>query len=435
MAIDNNVNESQLTHHFKRVSGFVEDIISTRLPFIIRNGIVFILCILLGIIGVCYFIKYPDIVPSSARLTSINAPKPVIIYTPGKLEKLLIKEDATVVKNEILGFVEATADHKEVLRLAAVLDTVEHLIARNASELIIPYLQNSYTQLGELQQPYQTFSLAFFTFKNYLANGFYLRKKNMLAKDMVTLQRLHTNITQQRSLQGEDLALQQKTFDANESLKADKVISDFDYRIEKSKLIGKKMSLPQMDASMISNEGQQNEKQKEVAELENTINQQKAIFLQALHTFKSQTDDWKKKYVLMAPIDGKVAFASFIEENQQMQAGQTLCFINPVNSQYFVQITIPQNNFGKVAIGQDVLLKFPSYPFQEYGALKGRIAFISHITSDSGYLAKVTLVDGLTTNHKKQIQYRDGLLAQGEIITKDIRLLQRFYNSILGKVR
>ena len=172
----------------------------------------------------------------------------------------------------------------------------------------------------------------------------------------------------------------------------------------------------------------------EITELENTIAQQKGIFEQALNTFKSQVDDWKKKYLLIAPINGKVAFAAFVQENQQLQANQTVCFINPGNSEYYAQIIIPQSNFGKVALGQQVLLKFPAYPFQEYGAVKGKIAFISHIPTDSGYLAKVVLTHGLLTNYKKQIQYRDGLVAQGEIITKDLRLLQRFYYGIVKQV-
>ncbi len=77
-----------------------------------------------------------------------------------------------------------------------------------------------------------------------------------------------------------------------------------------------------------------------------------------------------------------------------------------------------------------MLLKFQSYPFQEYGSLQGKIEFISHIPSDSGYLAKVGLTNGLVTNHKNPIQYRDGLLANAEIITKDMRLLERFYYNI-----
>ena len=134
------------------------------------------------------------------------------------------------------------------------------------------------------------------------------------------------------------------------------------------------------------------------------------------------------------PIGGKVAFASFIQENQQLTANQTICFINPENSRYFVEITIPQSNFGKVAIGQQVLLKFQSYPFQEYGSVMGKIEFISHIPGEEGYLAKVVFMNGLTTTYRKQIQYRDGLLANAEIVTKDMRLLERFYYNIVRQM-
>jgi multidrug resistance efflux pump len=245
---------------------------------------------------------------------------------------------------------------------------------------------------------------------------------------------MHSNLLQQKELNVQDLDLSQKTFDANQSLKDDKVISDLDYRNEKSKLINKKLSVPQINSAIISNESQQNEKQKEIMELENTIVQQKSIFSQSLNTLKSQTDDWKKKYLLTAPTNGKIAFASFLQENQQLQLNQIVCFINPGNSEYYAEVYIPQTNFGKVKRGQKVLLKFPSYPFQEYGSIKGNIDFISNIGTDSGYLAKVILPNGLNTSYKKQLQFREGLKAQVEIITADMSLLQRFYYNIIKQV-
>lgn len=325
---------------------------------------------------------------------------------------------------------ESIANNEEVILLSKNVDTATTLFKKNNLQGSLTFLQNEYSNLGELQQNYQTFSTAYQTFKNYLTNGFYLRKRNMLAHDLSYLQKMHTNLLQQKGLNTQDLALQQKTFDANQSLKEDKVISELDYRNETSKLINKKLTLPQINTAIISNEAQQNEKLKEIAELENTTAQQKSIFEQTLNTLKSQIDEWKKKYLLTAPIDGKIAFATFLQENQQLQNNQTICFINPENTQYYAEIYIPQTNFGKVKTGQEVLLKFPSYPFQEYGSVKGFIAFISNINTDSGYLAKVTLPNGLNTSYKKQVQFRDGLQAQGEIITQNMRLIQRFYQNI-----
>ncbi len=418
-----------------QTSAAVSEIISNRPGFLVRYGISFFFIILCLLGFICWFVKYPDTVLAKATLTSINPPKTVIANTNGKLIKIFVKENDTVSKNQIIGYVEAIANHEEVLKLETKLNIIQTLLDNNNAELIQPQLSSSFNNLGELQTNYQTFATAFLNFKNYLSNGFYLRKKRMLGTDISNYRKLHNNLNEQKKFHEQDLSLSQKNFDANKSLNNDKVIADVEFRNESSKLIGKKLSLPQITSSIISNEAQQNEKQKEIAELENTIAQQKAIFIQALNTFKSQVNDWKKRYLLIAPIDGKISFATFAQENQQLQTNQIICFVNPNNSEYYAQINIPQSNFGKVALGQTVLLKFPSYPFQEYGAIEGKIDFISHIPTDSGYLAKVILTDGLTTSYKKVVQYRDGLTAQGEIITKDLRLLQRFYYNIVKQVK
>ncbi len=415
-------------------SEVMQEIVSDKPGFLIRWGNIFFLFILILIGIACWFIKYPDTVQATAKLTSINAPKPVLSLIDGKLIKLSITENQLVRKGQILGYIESTANHEEVLMLASNLDTVQVMLSSGRADQIEKYFSSTTTLLGELQTSYQIFLQAFLSFENYLSDGFYLKKRTMLLKDKNNLLKLYNNLNQQRELQEQDLALIQKTFDANESLKKDNVISDFDYRNEQSKLINKKLSLPQIKSTIISNESQQTEKEKELLELENAIKQQKLIFQQALNTFKSQVDDWIRKYTLIATIEGHVVFATFIQENQQLQANQTICFINPENSRYFVEITIPQSNFGKVAVGQQVLLKFQSYPFQEYGSVMGKIEFISHIPSEEGYLAKVVFINGLTTTYNKQIQYRDGLLANAEIVTKDMRLLERFYYNIVRQV-
>jgi hypothetical protein len=89
---------------------------------------------------------------------------------------------------------------------------------------------------------------------------------------------------------------------------------------------------------------------------------------------------------------------------------------------------------GKVKKGQRVLLKISSYPFEQYGSLSGKIDFISTIPTDSGYLSKVILINGLTTNYNRTIQYREGLVAQGEIITQNMRLPERLFNGIRKQI-
>ncbi len=412
----------------------VTELISHKPGFLVRWGITILLFIAILLLCISWFIQYPDTVTARGSLNSINAPKEVIVQSSGKLIKLFVKEGQRVSINEVAGYMESTGNHQQAITLSAMLESIQIKIDQNEADGIVDYLKNDFNNLGELQSAYQTFSLAFSTFCNYLSNGFYLRKKGMLSHDMSYLQKLHGSLLKQKGLLQQDLSLTDTTFKAHETLKEEKVISAMDYRNEKSKLIAKEMTIPQISSSIISNESQQNDKRKEIAELENQILQQKNLFIQALNTFNSQVDEWKMKYLLIAPIDGTVSFSTFLQENQQLKQGQTICLINPGNSNYYVEALIPQYNFGKVKTGQDVLLKFEAYPYQEFGSVKGRVEFISNAPSDSGYLAKIALPEGLETNYKKTLQYRTGLSMQAEIITDKRRLLERFFSNFRSKL-
>jgi multidrug efflux pump subunit AcrA (membrane-fusion protein) len=213
-------------------------------------------------------------------------------------------------------------------------------------------------------------------------------------------------------------------------LSADKVIAAAEFRAEQSKYLSKTMSIPQINASLINNESSRHEKEKEIAQLDNDITQQRSLFLQALNTLKAQLDDWKSKYLLISAATGKVAFPAIIEEKTQIKQGQMVCVVNPEHTQYYATVLIPQANFGKIRIGERVLLKLSAYPYREFGALKGSLNFISSIPTDSGFIAKVILPEDLSINYKKQIVYRDGLTAQAEIITEDLKLSDRLFNEL-----
>lgn len=409
-----------------------QEIVSHRPGFLVQWGNVIFLVLLFLIVGACWFIRYPDLIQAPAKLTSINAPKPVICLQPGKLVKLLVTQNEEVVKGQPIGYLESTADHLEILNLSGLLDLLDQ--QPDSSDLIKYDFEGNYKRLGELQPAFQTFAQSLITFRNYLPDGFYEKRKLLLDREKSNLEKLQATLLQQRELQEQDLNLTKKTFKANETLNKEKVISDFDYRLEQSKLISKQLSLPQINSAIINNNSQLTSKEREILDLQNSIDQQAGIFSQAIHTLTSQVSEWKRKYILTSAISGRVEFASFIQENQELKAGEVICFVNPGNSHYFAELEIPQVNFGKVEVGQNVLLKFSSYPFQEFGSVNGEIGFISTIAGEKGYLAKVNLTNGLITSNKKQIQYREGLTANAEIITKDTRLLERFYIGIYKTV-
>ncbi len=420
--------------NIKLLSHEVRDIISQKPGWIVSNGILVFLAVIVLLLTLTFFIRFPDTVTANAKLTSVNAPKEIKARTDGLLIKMLAKEGQLVGQDEVIGFMESRSTPAEIMALSDALDSLRITVATDA-EQPARYALPAYTHLGEVQPLYQVFTQAMTIYRQYLSSGFYLHKKKMLDHDMADLQRLHQTLAQQRTIQQEDLKLAAQTYEANQALNKNKAISEFEYRAEKSKYLSKAMSIPQINASLISNESSRHEKEKEQAQLENDIAQQKGIFMQALNTLKAGLDDWKSKYLLMAPVAGKVAFASIIQENTQITHGQTICYINPADAQFYATVLIPQSNFGKISIGKRALLRLPAYPYQEFGTLKGTLAFVSSIPTDSGFMAKIILPQGLTTSYKRQLQYREGLSAQAEIITEDLKLSDRLFHELKSLIK
>ncbi|TAF96106.1 MAG: HlyD family efflux transporter periplasmic adaptor subunit [Bacteroidetes bacterium] len=431
--LSDRITESSTTEHL--LSSEVTEILSQQPSLIVRWGITVFFLILLGMFVFCWFLQYPELVSTQAKLFSVNAPKEIITHTDGRLMKIAIKENDAVHKGQILAYMESLANPTAVQKLSSKIDSIKFYMDANQTDEIIQFFPNYQqqawlNQLGEVQTSFQTFIQAFITFKDFLYNGFYLRKRKMLQTDLQNIQKLHAVLLLQKELLQKDLSLSTETFQGNALLAKEKVISAMDYRTEESKLIGKKLSLPQINASILTNEGQQNEKRKEIAELENQILVQKNTFIQALQTIKTELQVWEYKYILKASVGGTVSFSGFFQENQEIKLGQTLFYIKPINTAYFLEMLVPQYNFGRVKVGQTMLLKFAAYPHEQYGTVTGKIASISSIPTDTGYLAKVVLPNGLVTNYKQVLHYHHGLHAQADIVTDNRRLLERFYSNM-----
>ncbi len=423
-----------ITKPFSLRSDTVQEIISRKSGFAERWALLLFLIIIIVVFASTWFIKYPDVIQVNAGLTASNAPKEIVIRQDGKLVKLFVTNDDIVIQGQTLAWIESTANHKEVVELSTLLDKGIDYLSKNETEKVSNLFKSNFQHLGELQSSYQQFVTAWQQFNDYLVNGYYYKRKKILFDDYAFLQKMHTTLEEQKSLTQQDLQLTQESFDANNSLYKDKIISKQDLRDQKSKLVGKQMSLPQLESSLLSNENLQTAKQKEIDELEHTISQQKIIFQQALQTLKSLADDWTKRYIVKAAVDGKVVFIIPLQENQFMQTGKTIGFVNPLDSKYYAQVTLPQANFGKIDTGQKVQLRFDAYPYQEFGIVEGKVKYISKVPSDSGFLSNIELPKGLITNYQRNIQYRSGLKSQALIITKDARLAQRFYYTIVKAV-
>lgn len=396
----------------------VRDFLEQTPSWIVRWGIVVISFVIINGFILTYFIKYPDVVTTSLKLTSPNAPKALLSKIDGKLLKLFITDKNLVKKDQVLAYLEATANHDEVLFLEKNLE--------NETQ--------NFQNLGELQAAYQTYNQAYIQYQSFKKDKYLAKRKTLLETDLKDLQLLAQNIKEQQIIQKEDLQLAEKEYEVQKRLLAQKVIAPLEFSREESKYLSKKLPIKNLESALINNSTSQTAKQKEIIDLEKTISEQENVFSQAKNTFKSAIEAWKQRYCIIASANGQIQFAGIIQEKMAVLNNQPIFYISSNNENYFGSIQIPQQNFGKIKVGQTVLIKFSSYPFQEFGLVEGKVASIAEIptvvNNAEFYLANVTFTNGLNTNFNKKIIFREGMIATAEIITEDLRLIERLFYQI-----
>jgi multidrug efflux pump subunit AcrA (membrane-fusion protein) len=422
------INDVQQARH----TDDMKDIITTVPSWILRWGITVFFFILVLIIGLSALIRYPDVVKASLKISSPNSPKPIVSKIQGKLVKLLVKQNDNVSVGQPLGYIESTADHVQVITLLAKLKELQKVNQPDNPAMIRFFDRTDEAQLGELQASYQTFYQEYLSYKSSVENGFYVKKRAYLNKDLIDLDKQEQQLNAQKTIQQRDYALAEQEFHIYQKLVEQKASTPSELREQESKYLAKKSQLVQTDAALVTANTNYIGKQKEILELDNQIDQEKSKFIQALNNLISQIEDWKSKYVLTASQSGKLQFASVVQENDVLSANQEVFYINPGNEQFFGEMMIPQMSMGKVKEGQQVLIKLKSYPFEEYGMLKGRIKYISDVPyKDSVFLSRVDFKIRKTSDMKRPIHLKQGMMADAEIVTQDATILQRISRNII----
>lgn len=414
----------------------VQEIIGRPPYWLIRWGITAFFAVLALVLLSAAVIKYPEVIEAPLRLTAINAPQSLESRTGGKIVRLAAENNSAVDEGTVLAWLESTADHQEILELAELTGHLrDQLLNSNAIQIEEVNL-SAFGNLGELQTTYQGFEQAWREYRAYQPGAFFSRQRDMLIQELEYSRQLLGQLQKQKQIQQADLALAEREFNMQKELAENDFISPIELARAERELASRRLPLQQTESAIISNHVSRTAKEKEIMELDRRIDEQQSVIIQSLNTMISAIDDWTQTYLVTAPYSGRVVYAGIVQENQTVTAGQELFYLKPNSTTYFGELSVSQQSFGRVSEGQQVMVRFSGYPYQEYGSVYGEVEYFSDFpVRDSLFFAKVTFPDGLQTSYGQTIPPRNGMLGQAEIITQDMRLLERVYNNITKELR
>lgn len=407
----------------------VQEVLSNPPVWIVRYGIsIIFLLITLFIIG-CWFIKYPDVIPAKAIITSHHPPERLESKVNSRIVKLCVANSSKVKTETVLAILESTANFDDVLKL----DKAVNKIPSDYQLFYFPFKELKNLQLGDIQSSYSQFH------KAYIENDLnqklhpYSEEINVGKSSQIENINRLSALYEQQKLEKIKLNLSDIQYKRSLQLFEKGVISKYDLDVQKGNNLQAKQSYDQTNTAISQQKEAINQARKQVVASE--ISQEKAdvtnlsSLFQALDEVKKSIHVWKQNYLFTATYDGTFRFQNSWKENQLIKTGDLFATILPENQgEYLANLKVPLQNSGKIQNNQKVLIKLDNFPFQEYGMLEGRIQSMSTITDkDGNYFIEVSMPKGLKTSYGKEIKFDKELTGSAEIITEEMRLIERVF--------
>ncbi|WP_299223760.1 HlyD family efflux transporter periplasmic adaptor subunit [uncultured Aquimarina sp.] len=406
--------------------------ILTRVPhWMIRWGNLLILVLILLLLFLSWMLKYPDTIPAEAIITTEVPLQKEQANVSEKIEAILVKEGDTVPEGTPLAILRNTANYLDVFSLKRVIDT----ITLNNRQIDFPFDQMPpILALGDIQTSYATFENSYI---EYSLNRELKPFSDENIANQISLSELYRRqegILSQKKIEGSALNFKKKDFARQQELYDKGSISQQEFEQAKIEYLQFENNYKNYDTQLsqikesISNaqktsKGTEFNQQREEISLRNKV-------IQSFDQLKKSIKDWELRYLLQSDIEGRVSFSNYRFENENVTAGDIVFIVIPIqeSSSYVAKIKAPTQNSGKIKLGQKANIKLANFPDDEFGMLQGTVNYISMLPDKDGlYLIDVKLPKKLITTYKKEIPFQQEMRGSVEIITEDLRLIERFF--------
>ncbi|RPE08908.1 HlyD family efflux transporter periplasmic adaptor subunit [Chitinophaga lutea] len=406
----------------------VQEILTQPPHWMIRWGNTTIFLILLLILGMSYLIRYPEFLPSPVIISSRNPPEKLEARTNTRVEEIFVEDRQAVSPNQVLMVLQSTADYRDVIRLRNLIDSLD---TRKLEHF--PLEEVAGFKLGDIQTDYNAFAKALTEERLFTRLRPYSPDYAAAEKGLAESRNRIRTLRQQKDLEQAKYELAEREFDRYQALFKEKVVSSSELNQERMKFLQAKQNLENINITISQLEEGMLGIEKTRSGV--TINAEKdrinltSQTAQLFEQLRKSLNAWEQNYLLQSSVAGVVSFQQFLGKNQFVKAGEVLLSVMPDDKDILIgRLQVPATNSGKVKEGQKVLLKLDNYPYQEFGMVEARVKNIANAPDkDGNYYVNVVLPNGLQTSFRKTLPFDKELKGNAEIVTQDLRLIQRFF--------
>lgn len=410
-----------------------QEIVQQSPRWMIRSGISLIFGIIILLLAGSYFFRYPDVITADIVVLSENPPAYLAARTTARIDSMLVSDQQMVSDNQIIAILENTARFEDAMKLKDMLVSLEPFML--SFDTLIAVQPGVDLRLGDIQPDYSSFVRLYNDYFAFLRLKLHPKKIKALKQQIAMNRIYYDRLWAQKQDMEADLRIASSQYKRDSLLLRKGVLSDLDLEKTKATLIQKKYNLNGSRTKLAETQSAIIKLEQEVvdAEMEFADQKKKAqnSMIEAMNILKSRFAYWEQTFIIKSSIVGKVSFNNFWSKNQQVKKDEIVFSVIPEKqSQIIGRISLPVRGAGKVNAGQRVNVRFENFPYMEYGFVKGTVKNISLIPTNEYYLVEVEMPQDMKTNYDIPLKFSQEMKGSAEIITEDLRLIQRFFNPV-----
>ncbi len=422
-----------------------EEIIETpAAPF--GAVVIWLTTILLALALAWAYLGQIDIVAvGNGRVSTEGSVKIVQSASYGVVKRITVQEGQRVHKGDVLVELDKTTAEKELATTAQSLniaraerDILRRLAMGNGADDII----NSAGVSDEAKAVLREFTasqLALASAKEQALKGSIASHQRQLQFNQQTKDQLEGEV---QKLKDRQTKVKQKLESANaiERIRLQNELDTLEQRITTANSAATSQG-QQVLQSQLTLAQAQSQSQVSLAETNSSIGGQVIAQEQRIAELENNLAKAKRaleQTTITAPVDGTILALNTRTIGGVVNVAERIAQIVPDNDLLYVDVTLDNQDVGFVRVGQRVVIKVATYPFQRYGYLEGTVENISPDAIQDEkkglvYKAKVKL-SGANSSKKNRLKLLPGMSVSAEITTGKRRIIEFFLDPLMTHV-
>ncbi len=409
----------------------VEDILGRPPSWIISWGTTVIFITLGMVLAISWIVEYPDIIDATIEITTPSPPMTVVAEESGRLLQLNVKADDDVKKGTLVAVIESAANFEDMLWLEKKVDKMR--------DSKVPFSFSKKLQLGDVQFAYSNFQRDYKDYSFKVRGTFSKQQVEQISKMIKGVENKMSIAEDKKINFRNQLQFLQDKLNRYEGMLRQGAISQQEVENVRAEYNALSSTREDIRSEIAGYEGEIDRLNAQKLEIQRgKIEGGNDKWIQAqesLNKLAGEIDAWKKRFMITAPVDGKVTLFDVRTEQQYVESGKEIMMIVPQQEEIIGRVELPVQGAGKVQKNQDVNILLHEYPSKEYGVVQGKIKSISLIPKDNKYFVEVSLPNGLLTTYKDTLVFKQQMSGVAEIKTDERRFLLRIFDKFADLFR